>query len=106
MKTAETLYDPFGEDDEDFDINELLDRHLRSYKNECEFLIVLWFCDRAGTEYVTDYSDYLDVHDVEVKINPIESLTNNNNQESLISNIQDIKGLCSTKTPLIFYVIC
>ena len=29
LKTAETLYDPFGEDDEDFDINELLDRHLR-----------------------------------------------------------------------------
>ena len=26
---AETLYNPFGEDDEDFELNELLNRHFR-----------------------------------------------------------------------------
>ena len=33
LKTAETLYDPFGEDDEDIQINQILDRHLR-FKTE------------------------------------------------------------------------
>ena len=27
LKTAETMYDPFGEDDEDLEITALLDRH-------------------------------------------------------------------------------
>ena len=87
------MYDPFGEDDEDFDINELLDRHIRSCFTEEIFKIVLWFCDRAGTEYVSEYNDYPDLHDVEVKLNPSAAFTNNNNQESLISNMQDIKGV-------------
>ncbi len=26
---AESLYNPFGDDDEDFEMNELVDRHLR-----------------------------------------------------------------------------
>ena len=29
LRVAETLYDPFGEDDEDFDVNALLNRHKR-----------------------------------------------------------------------------
>ena len=29
LRVAETLYNPFGEDDEDFELNELLDRHFR-----------------------------------------------------------------------------
>ena len=29
LRVAETLYDPFGEDDEDFDVNALLHRHKR-----------------------------------------------------------------------------
>ena len=29
LRVAETLYDPFGEDDEDFELNELLNRHFK-----------------------------------------------------------------------------
>ncbi len=29
LRVAETLYNPFGEDDEDFGMDELLDRHAR-----------------------------------------------------------------------------
>ena len=29
LRVAETLYNPFGEDDDDFEINDLLDRHFR-----------------------------------------------------------------------------
>ncbi len=29
LKVAESLYNPFGDDDEDFEMNELVDRHLR-----------------------------------------------------------------------------
>ena len=29
LRSAETLYNPFGEDDDDFEINDLLDRHFR-----------------------------------------------------------------------------
>ena len=29
LRVAETLYNPFGEDDEDFELNEILDRHFR-----------------------------------------------------------------------------
>ena len=29
LRVAETLYNPFGEDDEDFDLNELLNRHFK-----------------------------------------------------------------------------
>ena len=29
LRVAETLYNPFGEDDEDFELNELLNRHFR-----------------------------------------------------------------------------
>ena len=29
LKVAETLYNPFGEDDEDFELNELLNRHFK-----------------------------------------------------------------------------
>ena len=29
LRVAETLYNPFGEDDDDFEINELLNRHFR-----------------------------------------------------------------------------
>jgi Bestrophin, RFP-TM, chloride channel len=28
LKVAESLYNPFGDDDEDFEMNELLDRHV------------------------------------------------------------------------------
>ena len=28
LRVAETLYNPFGEDDEDFELNELLNRHF------------------------------------------------------------------------------
>ena len=28
LKVAESLYNPFGDDDEDFEMNELVDRHL------------------------------------------------------------------------------
>ena len=28
-RVAETLYDPFGEDDQDFELNELLNRHFK-----------------------------------------------------------------------------
>ena len=28
-RVAETLYNPFGEDDEDFELNELLNRHFK-----------------------------------------------------------------------------
>ena len=29
LKVAQTLYNPFGEDDEDFQLNDLIQRHLR-----------------------------------------------------------------------------
>ena len=29
LRVAETLYNPFGEDDEDFELNELLNRHFK-----------------------------------------------------------------------------
>ena len=29
LRVAETLYNPFGEDDDDFELNELLNRHFR-----------------------------------------------------------------------------
>ena len=29
LRVAETLYNPFGEDDEDFELNEILDRHFK-----------------------------------------------------------------------------
>ena len=29
LRVAETLYNPFGEDDDDFEINDLLNRHFR-----------------------------------------------------------------------------
>ena len=29
VRVAETLYDPFGEDDQDFELNELLNRHFK-----------------------------------------------------------------------------
>jgi hypothetical protein len=29
LRVAESLYNPFGDDDEDFEMDELLDRHLR-----------------------------------------------------------------------------
>ena len=29
LKVAESLYNPFGDDDEDFDMNELVDRHIK-----------------------------------------------------------------------------
>ena len=28
LKVAESLYNPFGDDDEDFEMNELVDRHM------------------------------------------------------------------------------
>ena len=28
-RVAETLYNPFGEDDDDFELNELLNRHFK-----------------------------------------------------------------------------
>jgi len=33
LRVAETLYNPFGEDDEDFELNEILDRHFRVAMN-------------------------------------------------------------------------
>ena len=33
LRVAETLYNPFGEDDEDFELNELLNRHFRVAMN-------------------------------------------------------------------------
>ena len=29
LRVAETLYNPFGEDDDDFELNELLNRHFK-----------------------------------------------------------------------------
>ena len=29
LRVAETLYNPFGEDDEDFELNELIQRHFK-----------------------------------------------------------------------------
>ena len=29
LRVAETLYNPFGEDDDDFELNELFDRHFK-----------------------------------------------------------------------------
>merc|ERR1712106_1282597 len=36
LRVAETLYNPFGEDDEDFELNELLNRHFRVAMNIVE----------------------------------------------------------------------
>ena len=33
LRVAETLYNPFGEDDEDFELNELINRHFRVAMN-------------------------------------------------------------------------
>jgi hypothetical protein len=32
LKVAESLYNPFGDDDEDFEMNELVDRHLETVR--------------------------------------------------------------------------
>ena len=66
LRTAETLYDPFGEDDEDFNINELLERHIR-----------------AGEEYITNSMTIVDILEEE------EVMSNDN--DTMKSNIQDLK---------------
>ena len=33
LRVAETLYNPFGEDDDDFELNELLNRHFKVAMN-------------------------------------------------------------------------
>lgn len=38
LRVAETLYNPFGEDDEDFELNELLNRHFRGNYNGFQIL--------------------------------------------------------------------
>ena len=48
LRVAETLYNPFGEDDEDFELNELLNRHFKvamSIVNDNE----LSFLEQSGT---------------------------------------------------------
>ena len=66
LRTAETLYDPFGEDDEDFNINELLERHIR-----------------AGEEYITNSMTIVDILE--------EEEVTNNDDDTMKSNIQDLK---------------
>ena len=74
LKTAETMYDPFGEDEEDFNICDLLERHLR-----------------AGNAYVRDSEDSVEIMNL---LSENSVLINNNDiKESLMSNIQDIKGV-------------
>ena len=74
MKTAETMYDPFGEDEEDFNICDLLERHLR-----------------AGHVYVSDSEHSVEI--MELLYENTVHINNNDIKESLMSNIQDIKGV-------------
>ena len=90
MKTAETMYDPFGEDEEDFNICDLLERHLRSLLR-CALKRFADFASRAGNVYVTDSEDSLEIMDL---LSENEVFINNNDlKETLMSNIQDIKGV-------------
>ena len=68
LRTAETLYDPFGEDDEDFNINELLNRHLR-----------------ASKEYATNSVSLMDILEN-------EEMEECNDDETLVANMKEIKG--------------
>ena len=68
------MYDPFGEDEEDFNICDLLERHLR-----------------AGRVYVSDSENSVEIMDLLYE-NTVH-VNNNDIKESLMSNIQDIKGV-------------
>ena len=88
LKTAETMYDPFGEDEEDYNICNLLERHLRSTS---EFLdCVILSCRRAGHVYVSSSEDTPEILDAESE--SAEFINNNDRYQTLMSNIQDIKG--------------
>ncbi len=42
FRVAETLYNPFGEDDDDFELNELLNRHFTGDDIETEGICGIW----------------------------------------------------------------
>ena len=48
-QVAETLVNPFGGDDDDFDINQIIDRNLVVNAYEYEFYIVYNFCRLVHT---------------------------------------------------------
>ena len=83
LRFAETLYNPFGEDDEDFELNELLNRHFRVATNivdDKESLPKLqkdMFCNQREQDFV-DLND-LYISDIENSSN----MSNKNNDEEL-----------------------
>ena len=82
------MYDPFGEDEEDYNICDLLERHLRS-TSECLNGVTL-SCRRAGHVYVSSSEDTPEILDAESE--SAEFINNNDRYQTLMSNIQDIKG--------------
>lgn len=97
------MYDPFGEDEEDFNICDLLERHLRSKLYSLKALIKSGLISdyRACHVYVSDGEDSVDIMDL-VSESAI-FINNNDLKESLMSNIQDIKGvrkICFLREPL------
>ena len=88
LKTAETMYDPFGEDEEDYNICDLLERHLRSTWESLSGVTLS--CRRAGNVYVSHSEDTPEILDAESE--SAAFINNNDRYQTLMSNIQDIKG--------------
>ena len=72
-QVAETLVNPFGGDDDDFDINQIIDRNLVVNAYEYEFYIVYYFCRLVHTSIAS----------IPVK-----------NVSHLVSSHQHLFGLC------------